>query len=457
MSTALASGHKVTIEDVGPSRKKLTFTISGKAANEAFETQMATLAVEAQLPGFRPGRVPRRLIEKKFGDAVRNEAKNQLIASAYSEAIEHHKLAVLGEPEGNDELAKLRFEGTKDATFSLEVEVAPEFDLPKVDDIEVLKPVFTVKDEQIEEQVTRLRVNEGELENQQTSSPGDYCIGRGIMKDSSGKVLLDLEGAVIQLPEKDKGPKGAILGILVDDFAKQAGLPKPGDTITVKAKGPEGHERPDVRGQALDISFKIERVERIIPAKIDTLLAKYGMTDEAQLRDQLRDRLTQRGMIEQQSAMRQQLAKKLLESVKFELPKNLTQRQSERNLSRTRMELAYRGMEPMEIESRIAELRNQSNEQAVNELKLFFVMNKAAADLNVQVTEDEVNGRIVQIAMERRVRPDKLRAELIQNGQVQMLVQQVREHKAMDALLAKTKAKEISADEFNKLAEAGKI
>lgn len=461
MSTAAPTmPADVKVEDLGSCRKKLTFVVPKKHVAEQLETQMATLVSEAALPGFRPGRVPRRLIEKKFGESVKQECKSQIISQAYAQAIEQHKLQVLAEPEGNDELVALAVDPSKDLKFHLEVEVAPEFELPSIDNLEVKKPVIAVKDEQVTEQIDRLRTNEGTLESQDKSTPGDYCIGRGTMKEAGSKdadkPLLDLEGAVVQIPTEKDG-KGAILGVLVEDFAKQVGLPKPGDTVTVKCKGPDVHERVDVRGKNLVIEFKVERVERIIPAKMEDILAKLGMGDEGQLKEQVRGRLEQRGAVEQQAAMRQQVAKKLVEMVKVDMPKNVSARQAERSLARARMELAYRGVDPVEIENRIAEYRANTMEQAVSELKLFFIMQKAAAQFNVQVTEDEVNGRIYQIAMERRVRPDKLRAELIQTNQVGMVVQQVREHKAMDALLARAKVTEIPLEEFNKLAGEGKI
>ncbi|MFM9957567.1 MAG: trigger factor [Phycisphaerales bacterium] len=461
MSTAAAPVADVKVEDLGSCRKKLSFVVARSQIAEQLESQMAALMSEAALPGFRPGRVPRRLIEKQFGASVKRECLNQLVSSSYAKAVEDHKLQVLAEPEGNEELAKLELDPSKDLTFHLEVEVAPEFDLPSLDGIEVKKPIITVKDEQVTEQIERLRTNEGSLETQDKAAPGDYCIGRGTMKEAgakeSDKPLLDLEGAVVQIPPTDKDGKGAILGVMVDDFSKQAGLPKPGDTLTIKCKGPDVHERVDVRGKDLVIVFKIERVERIIPAKMEDIIARIGLNDEGQMREQVRSRLEQRGAVEQQAAMRQQVAKKLLEMVKVDMPKNVSARQAERSLARARMEMAYRGMDPAEIENRIAEHRSGTMEQAVAELKLFFIMMKAAQQFNVQVTEDEVNGRIYQIAMERRVRPDKLRAELIQTNQVGMVVQQVREHKAMDAVLARAKVSEMPLDEFNKLVNENKI
>ena len=90
--------NSVTISDVGPSRKKITIEIPADTVSGKLRDSIDTLAVEAELPGFRKGRVPRRLVEKRFGSAVRKEAKSQMVAEAYTQAIEEHKLKVIGEP-----------------------------------------------------------------------------------------------------------------------------------------------------------------------------------------------------------------------------------------------------------------------------------------------------------------------------------------------------------------------
>ena len=117
------------------------------------------------------------------------------------------------------------------------------------------------------------------------------------------KPALDINGAVIQTPQEGV-EKGQILGVLVEDFAKQIGTPKKGDTVTVKAKGPEGHETESVRGKDLTITFEVANVYRIIPSSIDTLCERFGFQDEAALRDAMRNRLQQRVLVQQQSAMR---------------------------------------------------------------------------------------------------------------------------------------------------------
>ena len=113
------------------------------------------------------------------------------------------------------------------------------------------------------------------------------------------------------------------------------------------------------------------------------------------------------------------------------------------------MEMMYRGVNPAEIEQQMAELRSASTENARNELKQFFILNKAAEQLNVQLQDQEINARIVQMAAQQGKRPEQLIEELQKSGQAQTLVQQVREHKTIDQILSDAEVEEVSADEFN--------
>jgi trigger factor len=244
---------------------------------------------------------------------------------------------------------------------------------------------------------------------------------------------------VIQIPAAGAGPTGAILGVLVDDFGTQVGTPKEGAELTVRTQGPENHENPEMRGRPLEVSFKIQRVERIKPASVEDLVARFGVADEKQLRETITLQLNQRAVISQQVALREQIARYLLDSVELDLPEKLTARQSERNIQRQRLEMMYRGLTPMNVEQRMAEIRDKGHEAAQRELKLFFVLARVAETYNVQVTNEEVIGRVSQLARERGTRPQDLYQELAKTNQLVHVAQQIREHKAIDAILSRAK------------------
>ena len=445
------SSNKVTIEDAGPCRKKIAIEIPADVVSAKLNESLDTMMHEAPIPGFRKGRAPRRLIERRFGGALRDETKRQLMSSAYAEAVEQHQLKVLGDPS-SETFANAEVEEGKPLVFDVEVEVVPEFELPCLEGIKVLKPSAEVPDELVETEIEKLCINEGSLEQRDQAEPGDYLTGRGTMTgkvNGEDKTFHDIEGAVIRVPEKDSDGKGMILGVMVEDFAKQVGTPKPGDTITIKVKGPENHEIEDVRGTDLTITFAVERVDTIIPAPLTDVVAKFGLESEQQLREGMVARLQQRAETQQKTVMRQQVMKYLLENTEFELPQRLTASQAARNFERRRMELMYRGADPQQIEEHIAELRAASASDAVRELKMLFILAKAGDELGIQIEEAEVNAMISQMALEQGERPEKLRQELIQTNRVQSLVQQIREHKTTDAIIDKAEIEEVSVEEFN--------
>src|SRR2546421_3368424 len=116
--------NTVTISDAGPSRKKLVIEVPAETVSAKLRESMDALSGEAELPGFRRGHAPRRLIEKRFGQGVRSETKNQLVASAYTKAVEDHKLKVIGDPV-SESLPKVELQDGKPLSFEVEVEVLP--------------------------------------------------------------------------------------------------------------------------------------------------------------------------------------------------------------------------------------------------------------------------------------------------------------------------------------------
>ena len=449
MAESVASDRTIQIEDAGPCRKRLRITVPANEVDQTIETSLAAVAEEAALPGFRRGRVPRKLLEKRFGQEVRREARGQLVSEAFSKAVEEHGLKVIGDPEPGEGFDDFKLVEGSDASFAIEVEIAPEFDTPDLGAVAVDKPVIEIQDQHVEKQIDYFRKAEGELKPVEQAGPGHYIIGNAKMT-CEGEHVLDLNGAVVQIPEAGSDGGGMILGVIVDDLGEQLGTPKAEDTVTIKTVGPANHENETIREKPIEIEFEVTSAQEIVPISVDDLVARLGMPDESQLRNSIELNLNRRSIVEQQSAMRQQAAKQLLEAVDFELPERLSARQAERNIERRRYELLHRGVPQEEVEKQVAEMRGASGDVAQRELKLFFILNQIAQEKEIQVSEDEVRGRIAQIAAEQRVPPQEMLQRLQGGNRIGLIVQQIREHKAMDAILAQASVTELPVDEYNK-------
>ena len=448
----------VKIEDVGPALKRLTITISPEVVMEKLEESIGALGHETTMPGFRRGKAPRRLLERRFGTTVRSETKNRLIADAYAKAVEEHGIQPVGEPEPTEPTDSLELVAGKPLSFAIEVEVAPSFELPVLEGIAIKKPLLEISLEHVEDRIDRQRRRHGEL-NPITGDfqPDDRLLGQvSVTKQGDESPLFENEQAVIICPGAEDGGKGPVLGMMIDGLADIVKGRSVGDTLTIEAVASEGHEREDVRGATLVISFRIMGAQRPAPATLEQLLEIFSVETVEILREQMRMALQHQRDQEQASTMREQVYKHLLNAVEMELPEKLSASQALRTVEGQRVELLDRGMPPDEVERELAEMRNDSEAQARDRLKLFFLMRRLGDHFKIDVTEQEVNGRIATIAAQHGQRPDQLRTELVKTGRINEVARMVFEQKTADRVIAIAKIEDVTADEWNELLIAEK-
>jgi trigger factor len=446
--------YDVSIEEVSGARKRLTITVPAEMIGERITDSMGTLATQTTLPGFRKGRAPKALLERRFGTSVRQETKNQIVADGYAKAIEQHSIKPVGEPEPVEKLDELELEIGKPFTFSVEVEVVPEFDLPELDKIEVKKPVIDVTEEHIELEMTRQCTQAGEVHAVDADfAEGDRLVGPGTaIKGDDEEPFFTHDNVDVIVPGDADGGRGHVLGLIIEGLAGMLQGKRVGDTLTFETTGPSSHELEEIRDQKLAIEMTIREAQRIEPATADAVVAQYGLGSAEILREQIKLALEQRRDEEQRSAMREQVCANLIESVDFELPAKLSDAQASRMLERQRLELMYRGgLSVDEVETRLAEMRAETQEQSRRRLKLSFLLHRLAENFGVEVSDQEINGRIAAIAAQRGMRPEKLRSDLLQSGGIGFIAQQIREHKAADRVIDQAKVVEVSAEEWNEL------
>ncbi len=442
----------VTVEDVGPARKRLRIEVPQDRITEKVSSSFDRLKTDAVVPGFRRGRVPMRLLEKRFASSVRDDVRMQLITESYSQAIEDQSLDVVGEPEVKD-LAEIKLPDDGALTFEVEVEVSPEVTLPDLTGIEVEKPEAEVTDEDIDNEIERQQKRMGKIntiEAPDAQVEADQVVTAqlrilaGQDADDDAEVI-DEQPEVTVLVAGEKGEfKGQVAGILIDDLGKQLIGQKIGQTITISMTGPPSHENEKIKDQPITLKLTINSIKELELCPVDDVVNIWGLETVDELRDKLREILSERAKQQQTAAMHQQVRDYLMKNVDLELPEGLTTIQTARILRRQAMELAYQGMERHEIEQKLAELRLGSESQARSELKKFFIIDKAAKELDVDVTEAELNGRIAFIAMQQGRRPEKLRQDMRRNGEIEALYIMIREQKTLSKILDDAK---ISSEE----------
>ena len=430
--------YPVTVEDAGPATKKVSVEIPEDRIKTKLSEQFKTLRREAQLPGFRVGRAPAKLIEKKFGGEIKEQVRRDLIRESYEQAVDHHKLAVLGEPTF-DAGSNITLPDAGPLSYTFEVEVQPDFDLPSLTGIPVRKPKVEVKEENVEQAMQNLREQQGTLVPVEDGGvvAKDYVTADVHLKVDGNVVGHQHDAQLVARPAR-------IGGMEVPDFEQQIVGAKVGETRTLNAKGPEAHPNEAVRGKDVAIDVTVKDIKRLELAEITPeFLADLGFDDEQQVRDALREQMVERITYDVAQAQREQVSKYLMDHTTLELPSKLSAKQVDRVVQRRAMDLVMRGVPQDQVLSRVEALRAGAADEAGRELKLFFILQKIATDQDTDVDEAELNGRIAMLAAQRGERPEKVKQEMSKDGSLANLYIQMREQKALDKVLESAAIEEV--------------
>jgi trigger factor len=431
--------YSIRVEDAGPATKKVWVEIPKEKVAEVIAKQYKELRQDAVIPGFRKGHAPQKLIEKKFATDVKEQVRRTLISDSYEQAVEKNSLKVIGEPEFENP-DKIELKADEPLTYSFSVEIQPDITLPELKGVKVKKPKITVTEDHINQAMTNLREQQGALVpvEDRGVAERDYIIA-DVVATLGGVVISRQEGAQIVVRA------GRIAGVHVEDLPKQLEGAKSGEKRTLKVKLPDTYPNESMRGAEIDVDITVKDIKRLQPVELNQeFLDGLGFTNEKELRQALREQMDERIINDVKAAMRGQVIDYLLKGVDVTLPTKLTSKQSERVVNRRAVSLMMRGVSREQVAANIERLKSGALEEGVQELKSFFILQKVAEQMDVDVSEAELNGRIAQIALQQGRRPEKLRAELMKDtNTLTNLYVQLREEKAIDRVLDTAEIEEV--------------
>lgn len=443
---APALKYTATIEPVGPCKKKIVIEVPEEEIKNATDKQYNDLRKEALVPGFRKGRAPRRLLEKRFGKETTEAVKLKLLAQVSESAIKDNKLAILGEPDIDVE--KIELPDTGPLKFDFEVEVRPEFDLPALEGIPVTKTKLEVTDEQIDREIERFQKWSGiwmpredgavELDDQIIA---DVTIKPVCPQDVSQQSADEKAETLEQEQKLDNTEiyvrhNGFVAGIPVEKLDELMVGAKAADVKQTTVEVPKTYFREEYRGKKVDIQITVKDIKWLKPAAIDeNFLKRLQVEDENELREKIHDMLHSRLEQQGRTEMTEQIYKHLLDNTNFDLPLDIVAEHSTTLLQRQYVNLLSRGLSREQIEEQMDRLRASSEEQAKEQFKIFFIMDKIADKLDIKVSEEEINGHIAQLAIQQKQRPERMREEMQRDGSLAQFGLQVRENKCIAKLL----------------------
>lgn len=435
------SKNTVTIKDAGPCKKKVTIEIPEESIKAAADDKYEQLRKEAVLPGFRRGRAPRRLLEKRFGKETSEQIKLKLLAEASESALKDNNIDSLNEPDIDYE--KIELPDTGAMKFEFEVEVRPEFKLPKLEGIEVKKTRHQVTDEQVNSEIEQLQKYAGMWTPREKGKIelDDQVIADVIIKTEGIDEEQKLDNTQIFVRKQ-----GFVAEVPVENLAEYLVGTAAGETKKITTEVAKTYFKEQYRGKKVDLQIDIKDIKFLKPAELnEASLKRFGVQNKAELEEKIRDSLQAR--LEQQAKqdMAEQIYKYLLDNTKFDLPLDIVARQSEDLRRRQYVNLLRQGLPKEQIDEQIEKLKAASDEQAKEQMKTFFIMDKTAGELDIKVTEEEINGYIAQLAIQRGQRPERLREQMARDGSLAQIGLQLRDDKCIEKLLETAKITETEA------------
>ncbi|MBI5094890.1 MAG: trigger factor [Candidatus Hydrogenedentes bacterium] len=408
------------------------------------------LADDAELPGFRKGKAPRRLIERKFAKAVRGEVDAKLVGAAFKKLVKDKSLKPIGTPDIEGLDAQTERKDDEPLSFTLKFEVSPRVELGKYRGIQVERPIVTIEDGDIDEYITSLRTNAAIFE---TLEGGVAADGDQVVIDFKGTI----DGEAFAGGSAEKYPY--VLGTkrLFPEFEQVLLGVSPGDETSCEVTFPEDYFNPQIQGKKASFAIKVSEVKRRnVPELTEDFAKQSGYESIEDLRAKVADQLRASSESQSDRIAENRALKAIIESSTFEIPKTVfaavTQDVEEQEVRRL-MSMRI----PMDkIEEKRAEIHQRAEESALEDIKALTVLTEIGDAEGVEVTDEDFERELEPIAQRNRVGVKALAQYLEQEGQRNTYEGRVFRAKALAVVMqhAEVTNKEVPRDEIEAEAQS---
>ena len=426
------------MSDIGPCKKHIKVTIERNDIDKILEKQYSELVVDAQVPGFRPGKAPRKLVEKKFQKDVKDRVRGQILLQSLEQLAEENDVAPLTAP--NIDPASIIIPDEGPMMYEFDVEVRPEFDLPAFKGLKLTRSVREFTDADITAEEKRLLSSLGTLtpKTEGGAAEGDYLVTNLTTRD--GEQQLSTHNEITIRVDKRLALKDGYC----DNFADSVAGAKAGDKKTFNIKLLDSVANPLLQGKEVTAELDIKEVKALrLPELTEPFLERIGFSSLEQFREGILASLKRRHEYNQRLGARDQVMELLTSSLTWDLPRDLLQRQARRSLQRRLVEMQQAGMSEQEIQGRYRLLQRDTMDSTTIALKEHFVLQKIAEVENLDIDEADIDDEIERMAQQGNESPRRVRARLEKGDLMEALATQIVERKALDLILDSAEYKEV--------------
>jgi trigger factor len=434
----------VKITQPSTCQRHVVVTVPRAELERYFHEAYDEIAPKADLPGFRAGKIPRKLLENRFRKTVSDQVKSSLVMDSLQQITEGGEFSAISEPDMDFGAVKLP--DTGDFTFEFNIEVRPAFETPNWKGLDLEKSIYDLTDAEVDHQLARTleRVTPGEAYD------GDAALGDRLVINavfsSEGRTISSFEEELITLRKRL-----SLADCIIENFGELMVGAKEGDKLTTTVKILDTSMNDSYKGSNVDAEFEIVEIRRVnVEGLTSSVLESVGFDTPEELRAFVRSELERQADYYQNQLLREQITKKLTEGANWDLPPSLVRKQADRELQRRVLDLRRNGFTDDQIRSVINNIRRNTEQSTSAALREHFVLEKIAEDNSIEPSEAEYEEEIQLIADQSDLSVRQVRAKLERTGQMDALRNQILERVVIKQIVDAGNVKEIKGDSILK-------
>ncbi len=431
----------ITFETDAPCNKVMRVEVDTQTVEGAFNRVTTAFQQRARLPGFRPGKTPRSLIEKNFGREIEPEVINALVEESFKKVVDEHKLWIIGSPK----VEKLQFERGKDFQYRATFETAPKFELPEYKGLPAKRERRTATDADLERALNVLRERQASFNDvERPAATGDIVVVN-YTGTSEGKPLTEFAPTARGLTQQENFWMEIKAGHFIPGFTEQLAGGSKGEKRTVQVEFPQDFVAPQLAGKQGVYDVEIVQVkEKILPELTEEFAKLWNAESLEKLREGVRRDLDNELTLNTRRSIRNQVVEELGRLIQIELPESMVQNATAQVVYDIVHENQQRGLSNEQIDASKDEIYGHASTAAKEKVKLSLILKRIAAQESIKVTDEDMGARIYQMAQQARVKPDDLVKDLRKRDQLPGIHEQLLLTKVVDFLEQNAKIEDVT-------------
>ncbi|HEB73497.1 MAG TPA: trigger factor [Nitrospirae bacterium] len=431
---------KVELEDIQSCVKKISVEVPLEKVNEEKSVVYEEMAKEVNIPGFRKGKVPRKMLERRFGKSALQNAAQRIIESSYKEAIESNNLRPIGDPMIDD----IKIEENEPVSFTATVETFPEIEVEKIDGARFQRKIKKVSDKEIGQIIDNARERQARFEpvEDRAAQEGDYpLIDYAATKDGEKIEVLSGDNKQVRIKKGD---------MLEEVQSNVVGMKK-GEEKKFDAVLPKEFPDPQLAGEKVEFTVKVNEIKKKTLPEVDDDFVKeiseFDTLDE--FKADLKSQLEKRNESMAQNDLREEILTYLIEKNSFDLPPRLVQRHAKGLAKRARQRFESQGIDMGESDFDTDKLKEKFHEDAVRDLKEQALVASFGKAEKIEVSEEELKKEIESLSKMMGQTVDQTTQQLAQSNGLEGIYQKLFSEKAYGLMMEKLTIEDLYVEESN--------